>query len=293
MNLSMPATRVGPAAAQALQVTLVVISAMLPLFVPLWAIFSFVLVPTAARGLRNTDSTPGPRWLKWPLALVSLPLKLAAGLAWLLYAYVTVPIQPFVLLVYELLRLCTCPTWGAGRAGLVQVAPADGGPTIEVKVQGRPTVSTSHDAPDQGIDHNARLYSVKERGGPPEQGPTAMPRVGLKGLRRGLGASGALTDSLETIQERRNRYTRVSTRSGPRSRAGRPSTTKTPRRCGLATCASSAPIGWRNARRRASRCLGGRSCPRRPFSASHSSRQFKRRLGRAFIGRSFGMRLGA
>ena len=102
----MPGTRVGPAAAQALQATLVVIFVLLPLFVPLWAIFSFVLVPTAARGLRNTDSTPGPRWLKWPLSLVSLPLKLAAGLAWLLYAYVTVPIQPFVLLVYELLRLC-------------------------------------------------------------------------------------------------------------------------------------------------------------------------------------------
>ena len=111
---------------------------------PLWAIFSFVFVPTAARGLRNTDSTPGPRWLKRLLALVSLPLKLAAGLAWLLYVYVTIPIHPFALLVYEIFRLCTRPSWGAGRAALVQVAPADGGPTIDVKVQGRPTVPASH-----------------------------------------------------------------------------------------------------------------------------------------------------
>ena len=72
MNLSMRATRVGPAAAQALQLILVVIFGLLPLFVPLWAIFSFAFAPAAARGLRNTDSTPGPRWLKWPLALVSL-----------------------------------------------------------------------------------------------------------------------------------------------------------------------------------------------------------------------------
>ena len=214
----MPGTRVGPAAAQALQATLVVIFVLLPLFVPLWAIFSFVLVPTAARGLRNTDSTPGPRWLKWPLSLVSLPLKLAAGLAWLLYAYVTISIHPLALLVYEILRLCKRPSWGAGRARLVQVAPADGGPTINVKVQCRPTVPASHDAPpdpvsheappEQGIDHNGRLYSVEARGGPPEQGTTAKPRVGFKGLRRGLGASGVLTDSLETIQERRKRYTR-------------------------------------------------------------------------------------
>jgi len=205
----MPATRVAPAAAQALQFPLIVIFVLLPLFVPLWALFSFVLVPAAARGFRNTDSTPGPSWLKWPLALVSLPLKLAAGLTWLLYAYVTISIRPLALLVYEILRLCKRPTWGAGRAGLVQVAPADGGPTIDVKVQGRPTVPTPHDAPpEQGIDHNAHLYSVEERGAPPEQGPTAKPRVGLKGLRRGLGASGVLTNSLETVQERRNRYTR-------------------------------------------------------------------------------------
>ena len=121
----------------------------------------------------------------------------------------TALIHPFALLVYEIFRLCTRPSWGAGRARLVQVAPADGGPTIDVKVQGRPTVPASHDAPpEQGIDHNARLYSVEERGGPPEQGSTAKPRVGLKGLRHGLGASGVLTDSLETIRERRNRYTR-------------------------------------------------------------------------------------
>ena len=205
----MPATRVGPAAAHALQFTLHFIFVLLPLIVPFWAILSFVLVPTAARGLRNTDSTPGPRWLKRPLALVSLPLKLAAGLAWLLYAAVTLIIHPFALLAYELLRLCTRPTLGAGRAGLVQVAPADGGPTIDVKVQGRPTVPTSHNAPpEQGIDHNAHLYSVEERGGPPEQGPAAKPRVGLKGLRRGLGASGVLTDSMDTVREKRNRYTR-------------------------------------------------------------------------------------
>ena len=76
MNLSMRATRVGPAAAQALQATLLVVFGLLPLLVPLWALFSFVFVPTAARGLRNTDSTPGPRWLKLPLALVSLPSSL-------------------------------------------------------------------------------------------------------------------------------------------------------------------------------------------------------------------------
>ena len=57
----MRATRVAPAAAHALQVTLVVIFVLLPLFVPVWAIISFVLVPTAARGLRNTDSTPSGR----------------------------------------------------------------------------------------------------------------------------------------------------------------------------------------------------------------------------------------
>ena len=48
--------RVGPAAAQALQTTLLVIFVLLPLLVPLWALFSFVVVPIAARGLRNTDS---------------------------------------------------------------------------------------------------------------------------------------------------------------------------------------------------------------------------------------------
>ena len=63
MNLSMRATRVAPAAAHALQFTLLVIFVLLPLLVPAWAILSFVYVPTAARGLRNTDSTPGPRWL--------------------------------------------------------------------------------------------------------------------------------------------------------------------------------------------------------------------------------------
>ena len=46
----------GPAAAQALQTTLLVIFVLLPLLVPLWALFSFVVVPIAARGLRNTDS---------------------------------------------------------------------------------------------------------------------------------------------------------------------------------------------------------------------------------------------
>ena len=76
MNLSMRATRVGPAAAQALQATLLVIFILLPLLVPLWAILSFVVIPTTARGLRNTGSTPGPRWLKWPLALMSLPSSL-------------------------------------------------------------------------------------------------------------------------------------------------------------------------------------------------------------------------
>jgi hypothetical protein len=48
-------------------------------------------------GLRNTDSYPGPHWLKWPLAVVSLPLKLAAGLAWTLYAVLTLTIHPFTL----------------------------------------------------------------------------------------------------------------------------------------------------------------------------------------------------
>ena len=137
-------TRVAPAAAHALQFTLLAIFVGLTLLVPAWAILCFVHVPLAARGLRNTDSTPGPRWLKWPLALVSLPLKLAAGLAWLPYFYVTALIHPFALLVYEIFRLCMRPSWGAGRARLVQVAPADGGPTIDVKVQGRPTVPASH-----------------------------------------------------------------------------------------------------------------------------------------------------
>ena len=91
----MPATRVGPAAAQALQLILVVIFVLLPLLVPLWALVSFVFVPTVARGLRNAGSTPGPRWFKWPLAMVSVPIKLAAGLAWLLYFYVTISIHRF------------------------------------------------------------------------------------------------------------------------------------------------------------------------------------------------------
>ena len=268
----MRATRVAPAAAHALQVTLYAIFVLLPLFVSAWAFFSFVLVPTAAWGLRNTDSTPGPRWLKRPLALVSLPLKLAAGLVWLLYAWVTTVINPFALLVYEILRLCKRP---ARRAGLAQVAPADGGPTIDVKVQGRPTVPTSHDAPPgQGIDHIARL--------------------------KGRRGSGALTESMEAFRERRNRNTRLESRrnrytrfdsvwaalEGGKAIDDQDTTSVRPGDVRLL----SANIGWWNARRRASRCLGGRSCPRRPFSAPHSSRQFKRRLGRSFILISFSMR---
>ena len=62
----------GPAAAQALQTTLLVIFVLLPLLVPLWALFSFVVVPIAARGLRNTDSrykqvAVGPQLVVVPL----------------------------------------------------------------------------------------------------------------------------------------------------------------------------------------------------------------------------------
>ena len=162
----MPATRIRAAAVQALQLALLVLC-LLPLWPLWWAIFSIFGVLTVARGLRNTDSYPGPHWLKWPLAVVSLPLKLAAGLAWTLYAFLTLTIHPFTLLAVEILRLCKRPTWGAG---LVQVAPAEhGGQTIDVKVQGRPTVLQLQQAP-------------------PEQG-TAQPRVGLKGLKRaGLAA---------------------------------------------------------------------------------------------------------
>jgi hypothetical protein len=119
----MPATRIRAAAVQALQLALLVLC-LLPLWPLWWAIFSIFGVLTVARGLRNTDSYPGPHWLKWPLAVVSLPLKLAAGLAWTLYAFLTLTIHPFTLLAVEILRLCKRPTWGAG---LVQVAPAEHG----------------------------------------------------------------------------------------------------------------------------------------------------------------------
>ena len=81
----MPATRIRAAAVQALQTLLLLLLCLLPLWPLWWAIFSIFGVLTVARGLRNTDSYPGPHWLKWPLAVVSLPLKLAAGLAWTLY----------------------------------------------------------------------------------------------------------------------------------------------------------------------------------------------------------------
>jgi hypothetical protein len=92
----MPATRIRAAAVQALQLALLVLC-LLPLWPLWWAIFSIFGVLTVARGLRNTDSYPGPHWLKWPLAVVSLPLKLAAGLAWTLYAVLTLTIHPFTL----------------------------------------------------------------------------------------------------------------------------------------------------------------------------------------------------
>ena len=99
----MPATRIRAAAVQALQLALLVLC-LLPLWPLWWAIFSIFGVLTVARGLRNTDSYPGPHWLKWPLAVVSLPLKLAAGLAWTLYAVLTLTIHPFTLLAVEILR---------------------------------------------------------------------------------------------------------------------------------------------------------------------------------------------
>ena len=153
----MPATRIRAAAVQALQLALLVLC-LLPLWPLWWAIFSIFGVLTVARGLRNTDSYPGPHWLKWPLAVVSLPLKLAAGLAWTLYAFLTLTIHPFTLLAVEILRLCKRPTWGAG---LVQVAPAEhGGQTRYIRFDSIWTALEGRQGLDDQ-DSDVRLLSAK------------------------------------------------------------------------------------------------------------------------------------
>jgi len=60
--------------------------------------FLYLSIYLSGSGFATLTATyPGPHWLKWPLAVVSLPLKLAAGLAWTLYAVLTLTIHPFTL----------------------------------------------------------------------------------------------------------------------------------------------------------------------------------------------------
>ena len=176
----MERTRVCPAALHVLQCSALIASCSFTVFSPLivisYLLISLFIVPMIIFGLYSAADDEGLpegfRLYKCPNAIVLVPVYLVLGLLWALYALILVVLHPFVLLVYELLRL-----FGLCSA---RVVPDNEAPVADVETCGdgkaalHPSASEPQGRLEQDTSHDGG--SRRRGSSPPWRVPPALSR---------------------------------------------------------------------------------------------------------------------